>query len=95
MQRAFHCALIAGFVFIVTALFAAQGTEAENCARLIMKAAAEAKGKPYLLETEKFIIIGNDCIAAGFDKRTLEMAAVVDVTSEGNLLAVGTGHSGR
>ena len=65
--------------------------KADVCAQVIMKTASEAKEKPYLVTTDDFIIIGNHYIGAGFDKKTFEIIALVDVAADGTLLAVGTG----
>ena len=65
---------------------------AERVARLVAKACVEAKGKPYLVETDKAVIVGNRYMGAAFDRDTLELAALVDVAHGANLLAVGGGH---
>jgi len=104
MRREIFYLLIAGFIFMTLGLFAAEDAgadkensvkkirpEAEECARFVMQAASEANGKPYCIENDRFLIIGNEYIAAAFYRDTLELAALVDVAAKGNLLAAGTG----
>jgi len=100
MQRASFCVLLSGIFLIFGTLLIAEeagkeavssNPEGEMCAQAAMQAAAAAEGRPYLVENEKYLVIGNDHIAACFARDTLEMAALVDVAAGGNVLASGTG----
>lgn len=56
-----------------------------------MRVSKEAEGKPFLGEDHEYVVIGNSHIGAGFSKETLELAALVDISAGGRLLASGDG----
>jgi len=91
MKKAFCLLLLCWLVIPAASLLSAEDTAAMECADLAVRSADEAKGKPYVVENEKFIIIGNGHIAAGFGKENLGLTALVDVASGGHLLAAGQG----
>lgn len=65
--------------------------ETQSLKKLAVTCAVRAEGKPYTFENDGWIFIGNDRMAAVFSRKTLELAALVDVTRKGRLMAVGTG----
>ena len=65
--------------------------ETKRAAALIVAAARKARGRPYAVEIDGFVIVGNDRLAAAFDADTLELAALVDTARQGRLLATGGG----
>ena len=91
MKKAFCLLLVSWLVIVTASLLSADNAGAKECADFAMRSADKAKGKPYLVENEDFIIIGNGHIAAGFSKEKLGLTALVDVAAGGRLLAAGQG----
>jgi len=67
--------------------------DASLCRDKIMQAAGASSGKPYILELDDFLLIGNDRIGLALyrESRAFALCAIVDVAGGGTLMAVGPG----
>ena len=84
---------IAAATFVIAILFTAYAVgqdaqvDAEGCTPIVMEAAKESEGTPYLVETEKFLIIGNDRVAAAFSRVSFDLIALVNVAEGGTAIS--------